>query len=463
MAKFKLTNDKNLIYQLDGTPSLRIALPIGIQHILSMFTGNLAPILIVANAAQLEPHERILMMQCAMFASAIGTFIQLYPLKLGRFQLGSGLPIVMGTAFAFVPIMTTIASEYGIAGVLGATILGSVIEVFMAIFYLPLKRFFSPLLIGSVLVSIGISLLSTGATYFAGGAGAKENFASPTNLILGFATFGIIMLLQRFGKGMWKATSILIGIVCGYVLAVIMGQVNFDAVGTSSWLSVPIPFTIKPEFHLSAIISFMAVYVVSGLETMGNTSGITIGALNREATAKETSGAIMADALSSCFAGIFNTLPSTAYGQNAGLVSMTKIVNRFCIACGAAVLLVAGLVPKVGAIFNSMPPSVLGGAVITVFAMITINGIKLISKAGFSDKNILVLGIIFGIGYGLSVATYTYSPGPDLPNITVHIMENVPVLKYIFHDTVTAVCVVGILADLILGEKKGKAVEKQTA
>ena len=461
------TDDRSLIYQLEGRPRLRVAFPLGLQHVLSMFIGNLAPVLVLAGVMSkttgqpiITPEQRMLMVQCCMFASGLTTMLQLYPIKLGPIQIGAGLPIVMGTAFAFVPTMRNLGAEFGINVILGSIIAGSLVEAVMGLFIKPLKRFFPPLVIGAVLITIGLHLLPVGVQYFAGGAAAEANsilqsnliaqgkevpanvaalasqYASWQNLLIGGTVFVIIILLQRFGKGMLKISAILVGIIAGYILAIILGQVNFGQVAAAKLIAVPIPFAIKPVFNVEAIIAMAAIYVVSGLETMGNINGITIAGLDREATVKETSGAVIADAAGSLIAATFNTLPNTAFGQNAGIVAMTKVVNKFCIFTGAAVLIVAGFCPKIGAVFSVMPSSVLGGAVVTVFAMIMLNGIKLCAKAGFSDRNLLILAITFGVGYAVG----------DNKNL----VANLPVfLQYIFKDTTVAVCVISVLLNVI--------------
>lgn len=443
----------DLIYQLDGRPPLKVAIPLGLQHVLAMFVGNLAPIFILTGAMGTAenpfPSElRIMMIQCAMLVSGLVTLIQLYPLKLGFIQIGSRLPIVMGTAFAFVPTMQELGNklmleqippETAMGYVLGGVIAGSVVEIAMGIFLKPLKRFFSPVVIGCVLITIGIKLLTTGATYFVGGAGAKDIGAGKYWLV-GGVVFIIIVLLNRFATGMLKATAILVGIIVGYILASLLGMVSFSSVAAAGWFSVPMPLVIKPLFRGDIIFPFFAVYVVSGLETMGNTGGITISSLDRDATAEETSGAILADALGSTFAGLFNVLPNTAFGQNAGIIAMTKVINRFCIAMGAAVLIIAALFPKIGAIFNAMPNCVMGGAVITVFAMIFLNGIKMLLKDpdGLDERNGLIFAIAMGLGFGVG-------------SLSSDIKANFPaVFRFIFAEPVAAVCIVSVLACIIL-------------
>ncbi|MDR0524893.1 MAG: hypothetical protein LBG90_03380 [Spirochaetaceae bacterium] len=474
---------RDLIYRLEGRPPLGVAFPLGLQHVLSMFVGNLAPVLILAGISTADgplmtPEQKAMMVQCCMFASGLTTMLQLYPIRIGKkdnptIQIGAGLPIVMGTAFAFVPTLRTMGTQYSINIIIGSIMAASIVEAVMGLLIKPLKKVFPSLVIGAVLLTIGLHLLPVGVQYFAGGAGPEAaaktaaaliaegkpvpegtarlaaQFGSWQNLLIGSVVFLIIVCLQRFAKGMLKISAILIAIIAGYLLATALGQVDFTRVKEAGPINVPIPLFIKPEFNLSAIISLAAIYVVSGLETMGNVNGITIAGFDREATIPETQGAVIADAAGSIIASTFNTLPNTAFGQNAGIVAMTKVVNKFCIFCGAIVLIIASFFPKLGELFAVMPTSVLGGAVVTVFAMIMLNGIKLIAKAGFTDRNLLILAITFGVGFAISENKPLVA---RLPGI----------LRGIFNDTTVAVGVVCLLLNLIFpasAEEKAKAQE----
>ena len=429
------------IYRLHGIPPLGVAFPLGLQHVLAMFTSNLAPCFILAGVLGMGSADRVIMVQCTMLISGMTTFLQLYPIyifgrKPGRPRIGAELPIVMGTSFAFVPTSATIGRLYGLPGILGGALLGSLVEFFMGFFIKPLKRFFPPLVIGAVLMAIGSDLLVTGMHYWAGGIGSPD-YGNPVNLSIGLVVFLTVLACQRFGKGMVALSSLLIGLLVGYVLSFFMGRLDFSPLLDAAWVDIPLPFRFRYEFHWDAVLGFAALYVVSGLETIGNTSGITVAAFDREATVDETAGAILADSVGSMLATAFNTLPNTAFGQNAGIVAMTGVVNKFCIAIGASVLVVAGFLPKVGALFSMMPNPVLGGALLMVFAMITINGIKLIAKAGFSQRNVVVLGMTLALGMGFGgapEAVLNHLPGP---------------IRYIFRDSVVAVCVVGILANAL--------------
>jgi len=433
------------LYKLYGRPKFKLAFPVAIQHLLAMFTGNLAPILIISAVAQASITQTTMMVQAAMFAAGISTLINLYPIKIGKWQIGANLPIVMGTAMTFVPPATLVATraiEMGmpnpIGVVVGAIMVAAFAEAIVGVFYKYLRPFFPPLVIGSVLISLGISLFTVGVNNFGGGSPATNpNFGSGLNMAVAFGVFFINMFLQRFGTGMWKISSILIAMTIGYIAAALLGMVNFDPLYYASVFAFPQPLYLRPEFHGWAIGSFIAIFVVSGLSTIGYTQSITNQAMGREATNKEISGAIFADAVASSFSAIFNSLPNTEFGQNAGIVAFTKIINKWCIALCAIVLIASSMFPIFGAVFAAIPPSVLGGAILSIFAMIFTNGVILISRSGFSAKNITMLTIIFGIGLG-------FAP----PNNAALIQSFPSWLQFVFSDRVLLISVVAVLVNL---------------
>ena len=432
--------DEDMLYQLDGRPKFSIAFPLGLQHVLAMFAGNLALMLIIATIAKASPHDTVVMIQAGMLISGLATFLQLYPIKIGRLQIGSGLPIVMGTSFAFVPTASAAALAGGIPAVLGGSLIGSLGEGIIGLFYKHLKRFFTPLVIGSTLIAIGINLLGVGRDYFAGGAGAKD-YGSWQNLTIAFSTFLIVILLQRLGKGVVKTAALLFGLIIGYFIALAFGKVDLSAVGSASWATVPLPLHFMPTFNLKTAISFLIIYITVSMETIGNTSGITVAVFDREATEKETSGSVLADAIGCAVASLFGAMPNTAFGQNVGIVSMTKVINKWCISLGAIVLVVCGFLPKLGSVFASIPEPVLGGALISVFAMIMINGVKMLAQAGFNGRNTMVLGITFALGIGLAGHADAIAGLPTW-------------LRFIFEDSIAATTLVGIIANLIFPDSK---------
>lgn len=439
-----------LIYRLDGRPPFGTAFPLGLQHVLCMFTSNLAPLLIVAGACGLSGQQIVNVVQCAMLMAGLTTLLQLYPLRFGKhFQIGAGIPIFMATSFAFVPAATALAATTLAAGatpeeamgtIIGCCIIGSIVEIVLGLCYKFIGRLFPPLVVGAGLTAIGLNLLTVGVNYMAGGTGAAD-YGSVQNMALGFGVFAIVAVLQRFGKGFIKNSAILIALVVGYIIAGFMGMLDFSSVKDSSWVSVPMPLQFDIRFDLGASVSFIILFVYSALQIIGNGNGVTIACFDRTTTNKETSGGILADAVGSLAAAVFNCMPNTAFGQNAGIIAMTKICNKWSIALGAFVLVIASFLPKLGGIFSGIPSCVLGGVLMSVFGTILLNGIKMISKAGFSERNILVLAITFSLGLGLagnSAAT------ANLPGF----------LQFIFNDTVAATCIVAIVINLIFPESK---------
>ncbi len=429
-----MKKDKNsLVYQLDGRPPLGTSITLGMQHVLAMFVGNVAPIIIISNTLNLPVDQRAFLIQCAMFVAGLVSLIQCYPIG----PVGARLPIVMGTSFGFLPVCIAIATKYGLPGVLGATLVGGIFEIFMGAFLKHIRKYFPPLVTGIVMLTIGLSLVATGMKYFAGGAGAKD-FGSPQNLLLGATVLVIVLLLKHFTKGITSMSAVLIALIIGYMIAIPMGKVNFEAVANARWIAIPMPLQFGIEFHVDAIISMMVMFLITTVETVGDTCGITSGGLGRTATDKEVSGAVIADGVGSFIAAIFNVLPNTSYGQNVGLVTMTKIVNRFAIATGAGFLLIAGLFPKVGAIMAIMPASVLGGAAVVMFSMMIVGGINQITEEPLVGRNGTILAVSIGLGLGFSL----------VPDATQHFPA---LLKMLFSGSGVAIsAIVAILLNIIL-------------
>lgn len=390
--------NKELIYQLDGIPPVKTAIPLGLQHVLAMFVGNITPIILISNALKLPVEQKAFLIQCAMFVAGIVSLIQAFPIG----PIGARLPIVMGTSFGFLAVCLSIAGKYGLPGVLGAALVGGVFQIFLGFFLKHIRKYFPPIVTGTVLITIGLSLIGTGMKYFAGGAGAKD-FGSIQNLLLGTAVLVAIILAQYFGKGIVSKSSILIGLTLGYIIAAMMGKISFASVAAAHFASFPMPLQFGFEFHLDAILSICIIYIVSTVETVGNVCGIAAGGIGRAATDKEISGSVIADGVGSMFAAIFNVLPNTSYGQNVGIITMTRVVNRFTVATGAIFLIICGMFPKIGAIFAVMPPSVLGGAAVLMFSMMLISGINQVTEVPLKGRNATILAVALGVGVGFSM------------------------------------------------------------
>lgn len=403
-----MNTKRSTVYELDGMPPLGQAIPLGLQHVLAMFVGNVAPIIIVCNTLGLDIKEKTFLIQCAMLVAGINSLIQCYPIG----PVGARLPIVMGTSFGFLPTCLAIGLKYGLPGIFGAAICGGIFEALLGTSLKKFKKYFKPYITGIVLLSIGLSLIPTGIKHFAGGQGAPD-FGSFSNLILATIVLVVILYFKEFTKGITSTSSILIGLVVGYLVALGMGKVDFTAVGDAAWFSMPIPFSFGVEFHLDAILSMMLIFVVSAVETVGDISGITMGGANREATDRELSGGIMQDGLGSVLAAIFNVMPNTSFSQNVGIIEMTGVVNRFCVGVGAVFLIICGLFPKLGAVIAIMPDSVLGGAAIVMFSMIAVSGIKLITLEPLTQKTGLIVALSLGLGFGLGSVPEAIASFPE--------------------------------------------------
>lgn len=384
------------IYQLEGRVPLTQAVPLGIQHVLAMFLGNVSPLIIVCGLLDMPLETKSILIQNSMFVAGIATMIQLYPI----FKVGCGLPVVMGTSSGFIGTEKAIGAAYGYEAIMGASLIGAILEVILGFFIKPLRKLFPPVVTSLVVISIGLSLLPVGVKYFAGGAGSAD-FGSPKHLLVGTIVILVIIILQNFSKGFLKSSAILIGIIIGYIAAVCMGMVDFSAVREAAWISTPKPFIMGFQFKLDAVISMCIMYIATTVETVGDISAIAVGGLGREASDKELSGGVMADGLSSFIAAIFGLAPNTSFSQNVGLVAVTKVVNKFVIMTGAVFLILAGFLPKLSALLSVMPQSVLGGAAVIMFAMIFVSGLQSLFKAGIDGRNGLIVALAIGIGVGV--------------------------------------------------------------
>ena len=421
------------IYTLDGHVPLAQAVPFGLQHILAMFVANIAPIIIVTGACGLDASHSAMLIQCAMIIAGIGTLIQLFPI----WKLGSGLPIVMGISFTFVSVFCYIGPAYAYPAIVGAVLVGGLIEGILGLFAKYWMKLITPIVSASVVTSIGISLLSVGAASFGGGSGS-ENFGAPSNWILGTVTLICCLLFHIFAKSYFKQLSVLFGLIVGYILAIFMGVVDFSALQGVSVVALPSFLPFKPEFDLNAIIAVTLIFLVSATETIGDTSALASSALDRNASEKETTGSITCDGFVSSISALFGCLPITSFSQNIGLVAMTKVVNRYAIATGAIIMIIAGIFPAVGALLATLPDAVLGGCTIMMFGMIVMSGIQMMSRCGYSQRNITIASVSLSVGIGFTQA-------PELFEIFPQIIRTV-----FAENCVAVVFLVSVILNLVL-------------
>ena len=380
---------------------LGTAVPFGLQHVLAMFVANLTPITMIGAASGLDSAQIAVLLQNAMFVAGIATLIQLYPV----WRVGSRLPIVMGVSFTFVTILSYIGASYGYQTVVGSVLVGGLIEGTLGLLAKYWRRIITPVVAASVVTAIGYSLFTVGTRSF--GGGYTEDFGSAHNLILGTITLVTCLLFNILAKGYLKQLSVLAGLIVGYVAALLTGAVDLSQIFSGGFVSLPRPLPYMPEFHLGAIASTTIIFLVSAAETIGDSTAVVSGALGREIETREISGSIACDGYASAISGLFGCPPVTSFSQNVGLINMTGVVNRFTIMTGAACMILAGLLPPIGNFFASLPESVLGGCTLMMFGTILVSGIQMISKAGFSQRNVTIVALSLAIGIGFTSTSET--------------------------------------------------------
>ncbi len=411
------------------TPPIAKAIPLGIQHVLAMFVSNVTPAIIVAGAAGFgfgsnspDFPELLYLIQMSMLFAGIATLLQ--TVTIG--PVGAALPIVQGTSFAFLPIMIPLVAGKGVdalAALFGGVIIGGLFHAVLGLFIGKIRFALPPLVTGLVVTMIGLALVKVGIQYAAGGVPAigTPEYGSLLNWSAALIVILVTLGLKFFTKGMLSISAVLIGLIVGYIYALMVGMLSFDAIGTS-WsraaaFALPQPFKYGFEFSFAAIIGFGLMAFVSAVETVGDVSGITKGGAGREATDKEIAGATYADGLGSAFAGLFGGFPNTSFSQNVGLIAMTGVMSRHVVTFGAIFLIICGLIPKVGGLIRTIPIEVLGGGVIVMFGMVVAAGISMLSDVNWDRRNMVIFAISISIGLGLQLEPGAVQHLPDTARI----------------------------------------------
>lgn len=392
-----MKKETSKVTELTGIPKLSQAIPLSLQHVVAMIVGCVTPAIIVANVANLPEEERIILIQSALLISAVATFLQLFPI---RKYLGSGLPVIMGASFAYVPLLISLSSRFDLATIFGAQLIGGLVAILVGVFYKKLTHIFTPIVTGTVVLTIGLSLYPTAVSYMAGGTGAAD-FGSMQNWIVAMITLAAVLFFNYFTKGTMQLASILLGMITGYAIALPLGMVSFDAVSHAGWFQFTAPLHFGMGFEISSILSMAIMYVVSSIEAIGDLTSTATGGLDREPTEREISGGIIGNGIASIIGSFFGGLPTATFSQNVGIVIMTKVVNRCVLGLAGVFILVAGLSPKFASLLTTIPSAVIGGATVSVFAMIAMTGMRLIAKAGFSPRNLTIAGISVAMGMGI--------------------------------------------------------------
>ena len=424
------------IYSLNGRVPLKQAVPFGLQHVLAMFVANITPIIILANVVGIDASLSASLVQNCMIIAGLGTLVQLYPV----WRIGSRLPIVMGISFTFLSLAIVIASAQGMGTLIGAVIVGGLLEGCLGLCSKLWTRFITPVVAATVVTAIGFSLLPIGANSFGGGQGAAD-FGQLHHWIVGTVTLLTCMLTHVYAHGFLRSLSILVGLVVGYIVSLCMGLIDYSALQQANVMALPqlLPFT--PEFHIGTILAIFCVYLVSATETIGDTSALCSSALGREVKERELGASVACDGFVSTVAGLFGCTPITSFSQNVGLTAISKVVNRFAIATGAVIMVVGGLFPAVGILLTTIPQAVLGGCTLMMFGSILFAGFGMLAKSGFSQRNMIIVSVSLSVGLGFTQASSLFDIFPQM-------------VRTIFADNCVAVAfLLALLLELTLPKK----------
>lgn len=393
------------IFELNGVPKFSQALPLALQHVVAMIVGCITPAIIVAGVAGLNEKDRVILIQAALFVSALSTLFQLFPIIKGKnFQLGSNLPVIMGISFAYVPTMQALAESFDVGTILGAQIVGGIIAILVGITVRKIRVLFPPIITGTVVFTIGLSLYPTAVNYMAGGVSSPE-YGSWKNWAVAFFTLAVVVGLNHFAKGTLKLASILIGIIAGYILAACLGMVDLSGISSAGYFQLPKPLHFGLRFEPSACIALGVLFAINSIQAIGDFSATTVGGMNREPETKELQGGILMYGISNILSALFGGLPTATFSQNVGIVTTTKVINRCVLGLAAVILMIAGFVPKFSALLTTIPQCVLGGATISVFASIAMTGIKLIMRQEMNFRNTSIVGLSVALGMGVTQAS----------------------------------------------------------
>lgn len=408
----KATKKRASLFELDGVPSFGQAFPLSLQHVVAMIVGCVTPAIIIAGVSGLSDSDSVILIQSALVIAGLSTFLQLFPIgKKGGFHLGSGLPVIMGVSFAYLPSMQAIAGDFGLPAIFGAQIVGGIVAVFVGIFIKKIRKFFPPLIAGTVVFTIGLSLYPTAINYMAGGT-SSPNYGSWQNWLVAIFTLAVVTILNHFGKGILKLASILIGIIAGYLFSLPFGMVDLSSVGTAGMFQLPSVMHFGVKFEISSCVAIGILFAINSIQAIGDFSATTSGGMDRQPTDDELQGGIVGYGIMNLLGAMIGGLPTATFSQNVGIVTTTRVVNRFVLGGAGAMILIAGLVPKFSALLTTIPQCVLGGATVSVFASIAMTGMKLVMTAHMNYRNTSIVGLAAALGMGVSQSSASLSAFP---------------------------------------------------
>ncbi|AWI51233.1 purine permease [Actinobacillus porcitonsillarum] len=428
---------QKLRYPVDSKPPFGLTLLLAAQHLLAALGGIIAVPLVIGNVLKLPTPDTIVLVNAALLVSGIVTIIQCR----GIGPIGLRLPSVMGTSFTFVAAALAIGfSEHGVAGILGASLVGSLVMIIGSFFMPYVRKLFPPVVTGVVVMMIGLSLIPVAVDWFAGGQKGDPHYADPANLAMATFVLILVVILVQWGKGIFSAAAIVIGMMVGYVVALALGWINFEAVKNADLVAIPQPLHFGLAFPISGIIGMSIAYLVTIVESSGNFLALG-NATQTEITGKHLRGGVLCDGLGSALAAIMSTTPFSSFAQNIGVISLTGVASRYVVTVMGVLLVLAGIFPWLGALIVSIPSPVLGGAGLMMFAMIIAAGIQMLDKVERSKRNGLIIAI--SIGCGLAVTTR-----PEL-------LDKLPsFFKEVFGSGITVGSILALVLNLVLPEDK---------
>ena len=429
-----------LLYGINDKPKLATQILLGFQNIFAAFGGIIAVPLVISSALGLDGATSTAVLSATILASGIATIIQ----SKGIGRIGARVPCIMGTDFTFVSPAITVGSVAGLPGIIGATILGSIVEIVLSFFIKPLMKLFPPLVTGTVVCLIGLTLIPVSMDWAAGGVGAAD-YGSLRNVVIAMTVLVITLLLNRYGKGMVSTASVLIGMVVGYIICIPLGMVDFSLVNEAKWFALPNIFEYGINFDLKNVIAFIPAYIVTTIETVGCLA--TICQVSKIKADDKTIGrGVLSDGIGSAMAGVLGTFPNTTFSQNVGLIPLTRNASR-SVAIMAGILLVGlGFFPKFAALINIMPQPVLGGVGIVMFGTIAAAGIRTLSTVEINNRNLLIIATAIGLGLGVTFR----------PDFIANLPEG---LRMIFASGISTGTIVALVLNKVLKEDK-KVIEE---
>ena len=434
-SDYTIKGDNELLYGIDDKPKIATQILLGFQHIFAAFGGIIVVPLVISGALGFDAITSTALMSATILSAGIATVIQ----SKGIGPVGARVACIMGTDFTFVAPSIAIGSVYGLPGIMGATILGSFVAIFLSFVIRPVMKLFPPLVTGTVITLIGLTLLPVSMDWAAGGSGSPD-YGNLINISIAMFVLIITLLLNRYGKGLVSSASILIGMALGYLICIPLGMVDFSAVSEASFISFPKIFSYGVNFDLKLVIPFIPAYFVAIIGTVGCLKAI--GEVSKvEMDDKRIGAGVLSDGIGSMIAGFLGTFPNTSFSQNIGLIPLTKVASKYVAMMAGIILVILGFLPKFAALINIMPQPVLGGVGIVMFGTVAASGIKTLSKIELNNRNLLIIATAIGLGVGVTFRPEFISQFPEG-------------LKMIFSSGISTGTIVALILNLVLKEEK---------